>query len=213
MSLRARLVVAFAYVLLLVIVALCVPLAINLSNRVDAEIKSEAHSATELLAAGASSRLNDDRQLTRLVESASTTLGGRVIVVDGGGLVLADSAGPGTKGEDYGNRPEIRAALSGRDIQGERHSDDLDADLLFTAEPVASNGRTVGAVRVTQSVDAVNDEQRSDVIALIGVGVVALLLGVFVAFLLAGSLANPLRSLARTARRVDDGDLDARAKV
>jgi signal transduction histidine kinase len=213
MSLRARLVVAFAYVLVLVIVALEVPLAINLSNRVDAEIKSESHSATQLLAAGASSRMRDDRQLTRLVRSAATTLGGRVIVVDGGGRVLADSAGPGTKGDDYGNRPEIRAALGGRDIQGERHSSLLDADLLFTAEPVASNGRTVGAVRVTQSVDAVNDEQRSDVIALIGVGIVALLLGVVVAFLLAGSLANPLRGLARTARRVDEGDLDARAKV
>ena len=50
MSLRARLVLAFTYVLVLVIVALEVPLAINLSNRVDAEIKSEAHSATELLA-------------------------------------------------------------------------------------------------------------------------------------------------------------------
>jgi two-component system, OmpR family, sensor kinase len=213
MSLRARLVVAFAYVLFLVIVALEVPLAINLSNRVDAEIKSESHSATELVAAGASSRMSDERQLTRLVESSAQTLGGRVIVVDAAGRVLADSAGQGTKGDNYASRPEIRSALNGRDTQGERHSDLLDADILFTAEPIASGGRTVGAVRVTESVDAVNDEQRSDVIALIGVGIVALLLGVVVAFLLAGSLANPLRSLARTARRVDEGDLDARAKV
>ena len=89
----------------------------------------------------------------------------------------------------------------------------LDEDLLFTAVPVASRGRTVGAVRVTESVDAVNDEQRNDVIALIGVGLVALLLGLVVAWLLAGSLANPLRGLARAARRVAGGDLDARAKV
>src|SRR3712207_2223495 len=160
MSLRARLVVAFTYVLVLVIVALEVPLALNLSKRVDAEIKSEAHSATELVAAGASSRMTDERQLRRLVESSGTTPGGRVIVVDSRGRVLADSAGEGTEGDDYGSRPEIRAALTGRDIQGERHSDLLDADILFTAEPIAAGGRTVGAVRVTQSVDAVNDEQR-----------------------------------------------------
>jgi len=122
---------------------------------------------------------------------------GRVLVVDSAGVVLADSAGPGTVGQSYANRPEIRAALTGRSTQGERHSDDLDADLLFTTAPVALGSRTIGAVRITESVDAVNDEQRSDVIALIGVGVVALLLGVVVAFLLAGSLANPLRSLAR----------------
>ena len=91
MSLRARLVLAFTYVLVLVIVALEVPLALNLSKRVDAEIKSEAHSQTELVAAGASSRMNDERQLKRLVKSSGQTLGGRVIVVDARGRVLADS--------------------------------------------------------------------------------------------------------------------------
>ena len=59
MSLRARLVVAFAYVLVLVIVALEVPLALNLSKRVDAEIKSEARSQAQLVAAGASGRLDE----------------------------------------------------------------------------------------------------------------------------------------------------------
>jgi signal transduction histidine kinase len=45
------------------------------------------------------------------------------------------------------------------------------------------------------------------------VGAVALLLGLLVAWLLAGSLAKPLRGLAGTARRVTHGDLDARASV
>jgi two-component system, OmpR family, sensor kinase len=65
---------------------------------------------------------------------------------------------------------------------------------------------------VTQSVDAVQSEVRKDVLALIGVGAAALLLGLGVAWLLAGSLARPLRALAGTARRVADGDLDARAR-
>lgn len=213
MSLRARLVVAFTYVLVLVIVALEVPLALNLSKRVDTEIKSEAQSQARLLAAGASGRLSDRAQLDRLVKSAAATLGGRVIVVDGQGRVLADSAGPGSRGEQYGSRPEIRSALQGRPTQGERHSDLLGENLLFTAVPVAVNGRAAGAVRVTESVDAVNREQRNDVIALVGVGAVALLLGLVVAWLLAGSLAKPLRGLAGTARRVAHGDLDARASV
>jgi len=213
MSLRARLVVAFTYVLVLVIVALEVPLALNLSNRVDAEIKSEAQSQAQLLAAGASGRLEDRRQLGRLVETSERTLGGRVLVVDERGRVLADSAGPSTRGDRYGSRSEIRTALAGRSTQGERHSDDLDTDLLFTAVPVVAGGRLIGAIPVTESVDAVQDEVRNDVIALIGVGVVALLLGVVVGWLLAGSLANPLRGLAGTARRVAGGDLDARASV
>jgi two-component system, OmpR family, sensor kinase len=212
-TLRARLVVAFTYVLVLVIVALCVPLALNLSNRVDAEIRSEAHSQADLVAIGATSRLSDRQQLQRLVDTAGDRLGGRVLIVNATGRVLADSEALSTRGDDYGSRQEIRSALSGRSTQGERHSDSLNQDLLFTAVPIASSGRTVGAVRVTESVDAVNDEQRSDVIALVGVGLVALLLGVVVAWVLAGTLANPLRGLARTARRVAGGDLDARAKV
>jgi two-component system, OmpR family, sensor kinase len=213
MSLRARLVVAFTYVLVLVIVALEVPLALNLSKRVDAEIRSEARSQADLVATGAAGRLDNPRELGRLVEQSGETLGGRVLVVDARGRVLADSETDSTIGARYGTRPEIRTALGGRATQGERHSDSLDQDLLFTAVPVASGDRTVGAVRVTESVDAVNDEQRNDVIALIGVGLVALLLGIVVAWLLAGSLANPLRGLARAARRVAGGDLDARAKV
>jgi two-component system, OmpR family, sensor kinase len=213
MSLRARLVVAFTYVLVLVIVALEVPLALNLSKRVDAEIKSEAQSQAQLLAAGASGRMSDPGQLERIVRSSADSLGGRVIVVDARGRVLADSSGEDSRGDRYGSRPEIRSALHGEPTQGERHSDLLDEDLLFTAVPVVDNGRAVGAVRVTQSVDAVNTEVRNDVIALVGVGVVALLLGLVVAWLLAGSLAKPMRGLAGAARRVAHGDLDARASV
>ncbi len=213
MSLRTRLLLAFAYVLVLVIVALEVPLALNLSRRIDAEIKSEAQGQAQLLASVASGRLGDERYLTQLADRAAAELGGRVIVVGPDGRLLVDSAGSGLQLRSYADRPEIAAALRGRTAQGTRHSDSLDQDLLFTAVPVLAGGRTRGAVRVTQSVDAVNDEVRGDVLALIGVGAVVLLLGLGVAWLLAGSLARPLRELAQTARTVAGGDLDARAPI
>jgi two-component system, OmpR family, sensor kinase len=211
-SLRARLLVAFAYVLVLVIVALEVPLALNLSRRVDAEIKSEAQGQAALLAATVSGRLGDRKDLSRILERADNDLGGRVIVVGPRGRLIADSAGSGLESASYASRPEIAAALRGTAEQGTRHSDTLGADVLYTAVPVLRGGRTEGAVRVTQSVDAVQTEVRNDVLALIAVGVVALLLGLGVAWVLAGSLARPLRALAATARRVAGGDLDARAE-
>lgn len=212
MSLRTRLLAAFAYVLVLVIVALEVPLALNLSRRVDAEIKSEAQGQAQLLAAGVSGRLGDRDDLGRLVTGAAQDLGGRVIVVDSRGRLLADSAGPGLEDASYAGRPEIAAALEGRSSQGTRHSASLDEDLLVTAVPVLRSGQREGAVRVSQSVDAVQREVRNDVLALVGVGLIALMLGLGVAWLLAGSLARPLRALAGTARRVGEGDLDARAR-
>jgi two-component system, OmpR family, sensor kinase len=213
-SLRARLLAAFAYVLVLVIVALEVPLALNLSRRVDAEVRSEARGQAQLLAASISGRLADREELDRLVRNSARDLGGRVIVVNARGRLLADSAASGAASGSYASRPEIARALEDGEVaQGERHSDSLGVDLLFTAVPVVSRGRTSGAVRVTQSVAAVDREVRGDVLALIGIGIVALLLGLAVAWFLAGSLARPLRGLAGTARRVAGGDLDARAQV
>jgi two-component system, OmpR family, sensor kinase len=212
MSLRLRLLAAFAYVLLLIIVAFEVPLALNLARRVKAEVKNDAASQAFIVAAGASGRMNRPGLLQGLARRAGADLGARVIVVDAKGVVRADSGRTGL-GRSYGGRPEIREALSGRAAQGERHSDTLDQDLLYTAVPVTNEGLTVGAVRVTQSVGDVNSRVWRNVLALAAIGGLALLLGLALAWFLAGTLARPLRNLARTARRVEEGDLEARAEV
>jgi signal transduction histidine kinase len=61
--------------------------------------------------------------------------------------------------------------------------------------------------------EAVHHRVRRGVLALAGIGGFALLVGLVVAWLLASSLSKPLRSLAGTARRVEAGDLEARAEV
>ena len=60
-------------------------------------------------------------------------------------------------------------------------------------------GQTVGAVRLTQSVGGVNSTIRRDRLALAGVGVGAMILGLIVAWLVAGTLSRPLQKLADTA--------------
>jgi two-component system, OmpR family, sensor kinase len=211
-SLRLRLLAAFAYVLVLVLIALEIPLALSLSSRVDAEVRAQASSQALVVAAAASARLDDPAQLRRVAASAAGDLGARVIVVDSRGRLLADSAG-GAAATSYASRPEIREALAGRTSQGTRTSETLGEKLLFTAVPVLDDGRRVGAVRVTQSVQAVNDRVRRNVLVLVAVGLIALALGLALAWILAGSLSRPLRALARTARRVEEGELEARAEV
>jgi signal transduction histidine kinase len=214
MSLRLRLLAAFAYVLLLILVALEVPLALNLARRIDAEVKNEAAAQAVIVAANASGRMNQPQELVRVARIAGRDLGGRVIVVDGRGRLLADSTVAGRpRLLPYRSRPEIGTALNGGRAQGERHSDTLGQDLLYTAVPVTNNGRVVGAARVTQSMEAVHHRVRRGVLALAGIGGFALLVGLVVAWLLANSLSKPLRSLAGTARRVEAGDLEARAEV
>ena len=213
MTYRGRLLAAFAYVLVLVIVALTVPLALSTDRRIDREVRAQAADGAQLAAASASGRLERSAELDALARKLDQELGARVIVVDSTGSLRTDSERPGTRGVAYGNRPEIAAALAGRTVQGRRRSDTLDQELLYTAVPIVNAGITVGAVRLTQSVDAIDRETRRDQYALFGVGALALLLGLVVAWFVAGSLARPLRSLAATARRVGTGDLDVRAEV
>jgi signal transduction histidine kinase len=213
MSLRLRLLAAFAYVLVLVLVALELPLSLNLSRRVDAEVRAQAAGQAHLVAASVSDSLDDQAELASLVTRASDEVGGRVIVVDVDGVLIADSAGA-QLGTAYASRPEISTVLAtGRPTQGERRSDTLDEQLLYTAVPVIHETQRVGAVRVTQSVEAIGGKVWREILTLAGIGLVALVLGLGLAWILAGSLSRPLRALARTAERVAGGDLDARADV
>jgi signal transduction histidine kinase len=213
MSLRNQLLGAFAYVLLLIIVALEVPLALNLARRIDAEVKNEAASQAFIVAANASGQMDNRAELGTLARSSGRTLGARVIVVDARGRLLADSTVATAPNVSYASRPEIATALDGNRAQGERHSDTLGEDLLYTAVPITNNGEVVGVARVTQSLAAVHSRIRRGVLALVAIGAFALILGLALAWFLASSLSRPLRNLATTARRLEAGDLDARAEL
>ncbi|MFN2470845.1 MAG: hypothetical protein ABR583_07600 [Gaiellaceae bacterium] len=165
MGLRGRLVAAFAYVLLLVIVAVVLPLALNLERRAEAEAKAHAESQAHVIAASVSGRLKQRGELQRVTNDAAADLGGRVIIVGRRGKLLADSAGSGLRGTSYRSRPEITAALTtGKTVQERRRSDSLGGqELLVTAAPVMLEGKPTGAVRVTQSFDAIRDAGRRGV--------------------------------------------------
>src|SRR6185437_5894072 len=211
MSLRVRMLGAFGYVLVFTLIALEIPLTLNFSRRVDSEIRAEAGAASHAIAAAASGRLTTRPALASLAADQAKRLDGRVLIVDQRGRALVDSDGSAAPGSPYATRPEIASALRGTETQGERHSGSLHADLLFTSVPIVDGGHTTGAVRVTQSVEGVHHQVRKDVLGLLGLGAAVLLLGLGLAWALAGSLSRPLQNLAKAARRVAGGDMQARA--
>jgi signal transduction histidine kinase len=202
-------------VLVLAVVALEVPLIISIRDRVDAEVKSQALSQAEIIAATLEDELRTREGLDEVTERAAEEVRGRVIVVGPGGRLVADSAGEERLGIDYGTRPEIARALAGDSNQQQRRSDTLDETILATAVPVLETGSAVpvGAVRVTQSVDAVNRATWRATLGLIAIGVLVLVLGLVAGALIAGQVAGPVRRLDQAARRVAEGDLSARSKI
>jgi signal transduction histidine kinase len=213
-SLRATLLLALAYVLLLALIALGVPLAVSLRDRVDAEVKGQARSQADVVAASAAELLEPPRRsgLRRLARISADSVRGRVIVVDRRGRLLADSAGA-PAGRSYASRPEVQAALHGHSEQISRNSNTLGTEILATAVPVLEHGRPGGAVRITQSVAAVNRAVRTSILDLAALAGVVLLLGFAAGALIARQIALPIRRLDRAARRVAEGDLDTAVAV
>ena len=195
MSLRARLLGAVSYVLLLAIVAFGVPLGLSLSARVNAEVRTQAQAQADLVAAAAADLLGpaSRRQLDTLIHSGASSLLDRVLIVNRSGHVVVDSAGPAEVGTSYLSRPEIGGALAGRQTQVQRASTTLGREILATAVPIIHGGRTVGAVRVTQSISAVHRAVLRVELAIALIALIVLALG-----LLAGPCWPP-RSPARYA--------------
>ena len=200
--------------LVLAVVALEVPLASSVADRIDAEVESQAFSQADVVAASVADLLGPDaaRDRERLVDAAAETVRGRVIVVDEQGDLLADSEGT-PPGRSYAGRPEIAAALRNRRIQRERTSQTLGQTLLVTAVPVVSGRDVIGAVRVSQSVEAVDRAVRRAWIGLVLIGLLVLGLGLLAGSIVAGQIARPIGRLDRAARRVAEGDLATRAAV
>jgi signal transduction histidine kinase len=117
-------------------------------------------------------------------------------------------------GQDFRSpgRPEIQEALNGDLFSEIRDSEDLGHDIVATAAPIVDDGAQVGAVRITQDVQRVNDNVRNVTIGLLAIGAAAMIAGLLLAFGLAGSLSRPLTRLAGAAKRLGGGDLSARAE-
>lgn len=201
--------------LVLAVVSLGIPLALSLRDRVNAEVHSQALSQADVVAATSADLLAplNTNALTAVVRSSAASVRGRVIVVDARGLVLADSAGSATLGTSYGTRPEIAAALHGSAVQAERRSRTLGEDILATAAPVVRHGSAIGAVRITQSIAAVKRAVNSTVAKLILLASTVLALGLLAGALIARQVARPLKRLEAAAKRIEGGDLSARATV
>ncbi len=225
LSLRTKLVLSAAYLLLVILVALEIPLALSVQHRSVSEF-----GAIELGYAGLlSSQIADDvaraselvaepphpgqRLSSAVREVQAARPGVRILVIDAHRRVLYDSSGefPVDTVLDTSARPELAGALQGRVMSVQRYSRTLGSDLLLVAVPVHEGETLVGAVRLSEPLGEVTASVRRTWLGLAGVGLVALLVGLVIELILANSLARPVRRLEEAARRLQAGDLDARA--
>lgn len=217
MKVRTRLVASFAYVLLVVIVALVVPLALVLRDRARSELEALTRTNAQTIAAVLNqSRLKADpqdrRALIRDARRYATDVGGRVVILDVNGTVIADSTDEDL-GENFATpgRPEVARALASETSAEVRRSDEEGGDIAVAAAPIIDEGVLVGAVRISRDVRTVQENVGRATAAIVAVALGGLLAGLAIAVALARSLARPLSRLAAAARRLGAGELSTRA--
>jgi signal transduction histidine kinase len=221
MKLRTRLILAFTYILATIIVALTIPLAVNLSARAEAEFETDTLIVAQTLAAqirGEHLTGGDTPSVRGTINAALTeelrdTIERIVVVSAPDGAVVWDSDAEEPIGSVFANpqRPEVVAALDpaiGASAEV-RFSEEEGRDIMVAAAPVIDDGIT-GAVRLTRRTDDVRESVRGTVIGIVVIGAAGLLAGIVIAFGLAGSLARPIQTLAAAAVRFGRGDLRAR---
>jgi signal transduction histidine kinase len=201
-----RLVIAMTALVALVAIALAVPLAIIVAN----DQRDQFISRLEVATLSAASVLSSQpRELwaneTRDIHEAT---GARVIVVGTDATLIADSSDSAL--DRAFDRPEITKALEGYLTTDVRSSSTLGTDLRYVAAPVVQNQQVSGAVRLSIPEDEVTNVVRSTQRWLLLFVISVMAVAAVVAWLLARSIASPLRRLADVAHSLPD-DLALRA--
>ena len=201
-----RLVLAMTVLVAVVAAALAIPLAIVVANDQRAAFISNLEVDTLAAASVMSDEPVFDWQKT--AEETALRTGARVVVVDDERNLIADSDNSSL--DRLFDRPEINQALDGALASDVRFSATIGGDLRYVAAPIVQNYAAKAAVRLSLPEASVNEQVRQTARWLVVFVVSVVITAALVAWLLARSIASPLRRLARVAAELPE-DLDLRA--
>jgi signal transduction histidine kinase len=212
---RRRLLLSYISLTIFVLLVLEIPLGFAYAQSERRRLTSAVqHDALALSIRAEDAIENGDlARLTETVNRYQRDTGGRVVVVDRTGTLIADSDSVRSGPRSFADRPEFRAALNGKETSGTRRSDTLDETLQYFAVPIVDANHPIGALRVTYPTSFVDARIRRTWFVLAAVGAVILLIVFLVSLRLARQVTKPLDDLEQAAADLGRGDLAARAPI
>src|SRR5467141_1369276 len=147
---------------------------------------------------------------------AAAPTGARVTLIALDGLVLGDSeveVAELPRLENHRDRPEVRAALAGGIGRDLRTSASVGAPLLYTALPVRDGPRTVGVLRLALPLSVVTSSYAELHRVMLAGGLLALAVAAGIGIFVAGRVTQPVVEMQEIARRMSEGEYNARAPV
>jgi signal transduction histidine kinase len=212
-----RLVGTYLVLAAILLIALVIPLGLshadNQRGDLSARVERDAFTLASLSRDSVADPTPAQRQdLWAIARRYQLDTGGRVVLVDARGRLIADSNEPGGPGvrRSFASRPEIQKALAGDIASGERFSNTLGQNLLLVAVPVASSGRVLGAVRITFPTDKLDADTRRYWLLLAAITLVGMAAVGAIGFVLARTVTGPLQRLRQSAAALGRGELSTR---
>ena len=148
------------------------------------------------------------------VSRVARPTGSRVTLIAPDGRVVGESdrsQAELSQLENHAGRPEVRAALEGRQGRDLRRSVTVAAPLLYVAEPVRDGERIVGVLRLALPLSAVTRSYASlHQVMLVG-GTLALLIALGIGIFVAGRVTRPVVEMQSIARQMSGGNFLVRA--
>jgi len=148
-------------------------------------------------------------RLEQIAVEYGRQLGVRVLILDAGGLVLADTfADPKVAGTTL-RHPEVLSAAAGQARALPHYIEDA-GWVMYATSPVFVAKRVVGIVLVSAAINDVHRSLLETARRLLYVGALGFVVAVLVSYFLAHSLTRPIAQLGAAARRLALGDFGVR---
>jgi signal transduction histidine kinase len=210
---RRRLIGAFVSIIILMLVIQDIPLFGYLDNMEHTQIYTSLERDAWRLADNVDTGIETkdlkgvQTVITNYLKTAES--GARVIVTDENGVVLASSDMTDI-GEDYTNRPEVVAAITGKAATGERQSETLKDELVYTAVPIEDSYRIIGTLRISFSGKAIDELVSNRIRGLVVVGFLTIFITLIATVIIANAITERLRRIQRATSEVAMGNLELR---
>jgi len=215
-SLRSRIAIAYAALMILCIGALSLYLVEVGQGSYLYTLRQGVEGQARLVSVAARPYLTERRpaaEVDALAKRLGQETGVRITIIDRTGVVLGDSEHDPLTMENHGQRPEVRAALQSGAGESERTSATVGYDMLYVAVPITDGGQLLGVARAALPLSAVHQATANITRAIRLGGLVATVLAILMALAIARGITRPVEDLTTVASRVAEGELDRRVGI
>jgi two-component system phosphate regulon sensor histidine kinase PhoR len=156
----------------------------------------------------------EDQPFQDFVRQTGRRAATRITVIDGSGVVRADSNEDHNLMDNHGKRPEVEPALAGETGFSLRHSRTLGESMLYAAIPVKlGNDNRRGALRLAIAVTPVETMLGVLQRKMLGIAVAVAVLAGLLSLYSARRISRPLEEMKRGAEQLTRGRIDQLVKI